>query len=90
MGDDMTEWINVNERLPNDRQQVLIAHCEGVVMQAEYQYRYVKSPHSELEYRFWTPEGNQIYDVKTEYPAITHWMPLPIAPTMQEKPRLKL
>ena len=81
MGDDMSEWIDVNERLPNDMQHVLIAHCEGGVMQAQYEERYPKDkPH---EYRFLTPYGSEIYDVKTEYPAITHWMPLPVSPTMQ-------
>lgn len=77
----MSNWIDVNERLPNDLQQVLIAHCEGGVMQAQYKERYPRDkPH---EYRFLTPYGNEIYDVKTEYPAITHWMPLPVSPTMQ-------
>ena len=77
----MSDWIDVNERLPNDLQQVLIAHCEGGVMQAQYEERYPRDkPH---EYRFLTPYGNEIYDVKTAYPAITHWMPLPVSPTVQ-------
>ena len=77
----MSDWIDVNERLPNDLQQVLIAHCEGGVMQAQYEERYPRDkPH---EYRFLTPYGNEIYDVKTKYPAITHWMPLPVSPIVQ-------
>ena len=77
----MSNWIDVNERLPNDLQQVLIAHCEGGVMQAQYEERYPRDkPH---EYRFLTPYGDETYDIDDPHPQITHWMPLPVSPTMQ-------
>ena len=81
----MSNWIDVNERLPNDMQQVLIAHKEGGVMQADYQEHWVKClpPKGGLKQRFLTPYGDEAYDIDDPHPQITHWMPLPISPTMQ-------
>ncbi len=72
----MDDWFDVNDRLPKDRRQVLIAHKEGGVMQAEYH-------ENERKKRFITPYGDETYDINDPYPQITHWMPLPISPRMR-------
>lgn len=83
----MSEWIDINERLPKERQQVLIAHREGGVMQADYQDIWIKTigPNGGRKQRFLTPYGDETYDINDPHPQITHWMPLPISPTMNNK-----
>ena len=79
----MNEWVDVNERLPKDRQQVLIAHREGGVMQADFQERWIKSPNGGADHRFNTPYGEESYEAAGDFVEITHWMPLPVSPTAQ-------
>lgn len=78
-----TDWIAIGNSLPKDRQQVLIAHREGGVMQAEYEERWVKSPNGGTDHRFNTPYGEESYEAVGDFVEITHWMPLPVSPTMQ-------
>lgn len=80
----MSNWIDINDSLPKDRQQVLIAHREGGVMQADYEERWIKSPEGGTDHRFKTPYGEELYDAVGEFVEITHWMPLPISPVMQK------
>ena len=79
----ITRWIDIKEKLPKDRQQVLIAHREGGVMQADFEERWAKSPNGGVDHRFKTPYGEETYDAVGEFVEITHWMPLPVSPTVQ-------
>lgn len=70
-------WIRLEDRLPNDLQQVLIAHEEGGVMQAVYDECFANGRHKR---RFLTPYAQEIYDAVGDHVEITHWMPLPKPP----------
>lgn len=73
-----TRWIPVSERLPEDGVEVLIA-AESVF---EPHYHIWKAYHvSHIPQ--WTTD-NDLYYHHTNYKSITHWMPLPEAPEVQE------
>ena len=72
---EILNWVNVNKRLPKDRQWVLIAHFEGSVKEAVFIEGGVKSTDGK-GHRFETPYGEEIYNIDDAHPQITHWRPL--------------
>ena len=64
-------WISCSERMPDDRQEVVVQTHSG--------WRYIAfyESHSGLFYD--SPEGD------VEYVLVTHWMPLPAAPQQEMK-----
>ena len=64
-------WISCSERMPDDRQEVVVQTHSG--------WRYIAfyESHSGLFYD--SPEGD------VEYVLVTHWMPLPAAPQQEAK-----
>lgn len=70
----MPEWINADERLPEDDRQVLCWYLneDGV-------YSYVVGRYSRRLYPSWETDidNNEIYYQPVK---ITHWMPLPEPP----------
>ena len=63
------EWISVDERLPNDKQEVLTIDSQGKMEVCFYEEQW---------------EGIfQQYGGLTKIFNITHWMPLPEAPKMK-------
>jgi len=65
------EWIDVNDNLPNEKpyrfEQVIVAKENGVVMEALYNTK-------EKIFLNW--------DYKELNHKVTHWMPLPLHPTV--------
>lgn len=78
------KWIDIKDSLPKDRQQVLIAHREGGVMQADYYEVWVKTipPKGGFKPYFLTPFGDERYEVYDAHPQITHWCALPKSPVI--------
>lgn len=68
-----SEWIKVDDRLPEEKQGVLVCLTSQLVTVA---YRTV-----EMDVKLWQLFGNieDILDLTQEQ--VTHWMPLPKPPT---------
>lgn len=71
--DKQTEWISVNDRLPENAETVL-AHCKDGGM---FVGRYM----SNGDWQIWTAMKSTRIVRRT----ITHWMPLPTAPKDDEQ-----
>ena len=73
------EWISVEERLPDDREHVLIwyVHCHYGDSEEDY-YDYAIACYDHLEERWFG-----LYPLGT-YPRIKYWMPLPNPPIKTE------
>lgn len=71
----MTDWINVDERLPEDSREVLCYY-----LNTEGRYGYVVGSYSRRLFEGWETDidNNEIYYQPVK---ITHWMPLPEPPT---------
>jgi hypothetical protein len=75
----MSEWISVNDRLPENEQAVLVSR-DATTMQLERDAEYCKICLYALDgnegwYDFQTDE-----DENQDFFKITHWMPLPELP----------
>lgn len=68
-----SKWISVEERLPDNYQEVLVYRgCHKGLMNV---YTYTCNNQWEDEYGYWNG---------TDSEGITHWMPLPMPPTEKE------
>lgn len=63
------KWISVEERLPEDRQSVLVHRDDGGIFIFEY---FTTSPTDEC----WIDDHLNVYSAYS----VTHWMPLPEPP----------
>lgn len=69
----MNKWINVEDRMPEKNQDVLVyrgSHIGDMMF-----YTYIGNNEWEDEYGYWS---------RTDDEGITHWMPLPKPPTEKE------
>ena len=67
------DWIDVNDRLPNDDDYVLVFDTEyNSVSEVIYNSKYFNQK------GFWLNENGGEYE--HEYKNVTHWMPLPEPP----------
>lgn len=65
----MNDWIDVNDRLPNDNQHIII-YCDGAfVLVAQYR---------EDEFYDAVQDGDEYFETVSR--CVTHWMPLPEPP----------
>lgn len=66
----MNEWINIDEKLPDD-DQYIIGYCQNYPVNFVSMVRFEKQKNSHY---FW----NDALDQKAN---VTHWMPLPDPPS---------
>ena len=66
----MNKWINVNDKLPNKNEDVLVYHGEFIGNLIDV-YTYIGNNEWEDDYGYWA---------RTNDEGITHWMPLPEPP----------
>ena len=67
------EWIDVNDRLPENNSDVLVYDSDyNTVYSANYNSKYFNQT------GFWLNEAGGEYQYEFEY--VTHWMPLPEPP----------
>ena len=68
-------WISVKDRLPADYARVLF--YDSSVLGVAYGYHVASVPQ-------WQMDGGLMYYHKKEYDRITHWMPLPEPPEIED------
>lgn len=71
--DEQNKWISVEDRLPENQQEVLA--CRGHHSGLMNTYTYCGNNEWEDDYGYWG---------RTDDEGITHWMPLPTPPTEKE------
>ena len=76
-----SEWVVVNERLPNDETPVLILH-RGIIKVGELVWDNPSWEDTYKAFRYWDDPVNDGQD--WEWFDVTHWMPLPPAPPKEE------
>jgi len=75
-GEEMMEWISVEDRLPKEDEQVLcIDTSEGFAI-GKYTITYQESID-------WIMEPYQLHSVDNSLYRVTHWMPLPPKPSLE-------
>lgn len=74
----MSEWISVDERLPEDSREVLCWY-----LNTEGRYCYVIGSYSRRLFEGWETDidNNECYYSPVK---VTHWMPLPEPPDMKK------
>ena len=72
------QWISVDERLPDDETPVLIM-LRGEIAIGELRWEHPSHEETYQACRYWDNPHDDGQD--WQWPDVTHWMPLPVAPT---------
>lgn len=69
----MSDWINVEQQLPEERKDVLVYGSSGI---------FIGSYREGNKYMdgYWCSEKSSHVEYLEDYEPVTHWMPLPSSP----------